>query len=46
MWLFRFLEKSKYLTQNDDFFDKEMIYFEAGTINIDGNTLREYLLKN
>ena len=32
------LEKSKYLTYNEHFFDKGNIHFEAGAIDIDGNT--------
>ena len=37
MWLLCFLERSKYLAYSDHFFDKEMMYFEAGAINIDEN---------
>ena len=42
MWLLRFLGTSKYLAQSDHFLDREVIYFEAETINIDGNTPGEY----
>ena len=37
MWLLCFLERRKYLAYSDHFFDKEMMYFEAGAINIDEN---------
>ena len=33
-----FLERNKYLTLNDHFFDKGNIHSEAGAINTDGNT--------
>ena len=36
--MFNFLDRSNYLTQNDHFFDKERIYFEAGAINTNGYT--------
>ena len=32
------LDSSNYLTENDHFFDKEKIYFEAGATNTDENT--------
>ena len=39
IWMLSFLGRSKYyLTQNDYFFDKEKIYFEAEAVNVDGNT--------
>ena len=40
-----FLEKRKYITYNDHFFDKRNIHFEAEATNTDGNTLGEYFLK-
>ena len=42
MWLLRFLDRSKNLAYSNHVFDKEAIYSEAGTINIDGNTPGEY----
>ena len=39
------LEKGKYLTYNEHFFDKGNIHFEAGAIDIDGNTWAERFLK-
>ena len=39
------LERNKYLTWNDQFFDKGNIHFEAGAINTDGNTWGKYFLK-
>ena len=41
-----FLERSKYLTINDEFFNKEKTYFEAGATNTDGKTWRQYFRKN
>ena len=39
-WMFSFLEKSKYLTQNDRFSDKENTYFE--TVNNQEGYIRGY----
>ena len=38
IWMLSFLERSEYLTYNDQFSDKGKIYFEAGAINTDRNT--------
>ena len=40
MWFLHFLERSKYLAPSNNFFNKEMIYSEAGTINIEVRVFR------
>ena len=40
-----FLERTKYLTQNDKFFNKEKTYFEAGAINTEMETLGENIFQ-
>ena len=45
-WILNFLDRNNHLTKNDHFFDKEDIYFEAGAINIDGNTFKNIFWNN